>query len=45
MLAPDLPNAQRILNSTDWMALREKLFQYVNNYSYKVVDAKGGFQF
>jgi hypothetical protein len=45
MLAPDLPNAQRILSSTDWQALREKLFQYVHNYSFKVVDAKGGFQF
>ena len=45
MLAPDLPNAQRILNSTDWEHLRDKLFQFVKNYHYKVVPAKGGFQF
>ena len=45
MLAPDLPNAQRILNSVDWNNLRDRLFQFVKNYSFKVVDAKGGFQF
>lgn len=45
MLAPDLPSAQRILNSHDWKALREKLLGFVTNYSYKVVDARTGFQF
>jgi hypothetical protein len=45
MLAPDLPDAQRILNSQDWSKLRDQLFNYVKNYSYKVVPAKGGFQF
>lgn len=45
MLAPDLPDAQRILNSQDWSRLREQLFSFVKNYSYKVVPAKGGFQF
>jgi hypothetical protein len=45
MLAPDLPDAQRVLNSTDWTALRSKLFNYVRNYNFKVVDAKSGFQF
>jgi len=45
MLAPDLPSAQSVLNSTDWATLREKLMGYVTNYSHKVVDAKTGFQF
>ncbi len=45
MLAPDLPAAQRALNSSDWKSLREKLLGFVNNYSYKVVDARSGFQF
>jgi hypothetical protein len=45
MLAPDLPDAQRIFNTTDWTVLRSKLFNYVRNYSSKVVDAKSSFQF
>jgi hypothetical protein len=45
MLAPDLPDAQRVLASTDWTTLRSKLFNYVRNYNFKVVDAKSGFQF
>ncbi len=45
LLAPDLPEAQRVLNSTDWTRLRDQLFTFVKNYSYKVVPAKGGFQF
>jgi hypothetical protein len=45
MLAPDLPDAQRVLASTDWTTLRSKLFNFVRNYNFKVVDAKSGFQF
>lgn len=45
MLAPDLPDAQRMLNSADWNLLKSKLFNFVRNYSYKVVDAKSSFQF
>jgi hypothetical protein len=45
MLAPDLPDAQRVLNSVEWGKLREKLFTFVKNYTTKVVPAKGGFQF
>jgi len=45
MLAPDLPDAQRILNSVEWGRLREQLFGFVKNFSHKVVPAKGGFQF
>lgn len=45
MLASDLANAQRIMTSEGWTKLREQLFGYVSNYSYKVVPARGGFQF
>jgi hypothetical protein len=45
MLSPDLPNAQRALNSVEWTTLRDQLFGYVKNYSYKLIEAKGGFQF
>lgn len=45
MLAPDLPDAQRALNSGEWSHLRDQLFGFVRNYSQKVVPAKGGFQF
>jgi hypothetical protein len=45
MLAPDLPDAQRVLNSPEWKHLREQLFGFVKNFSHKVVPAKGGFQF
>lgn len=45
MLAPDLPDAQRMLNSVEWGRLREQLFGFVSNFSHKVVPAKGGFQF
>jgi hypothetical protein len=45
MLAPDLPDAQRVLNSAEWKRLREQLFGFVKNFSHKVVPAKSGFQF
>lgn len=45
MLAPDLPDAQRVLNSVEWGNLREQLFSFVKNFSQKIVPAKGGFQF
>ena len=45
MLAPDLSNAQRILRSDGWEQLREKLFGFVKNFSFKVVPARNGFQF
>jgi hypothetical protein len=45
MLAPDLPNAQRMLNSAEWTRLRDQLFNFVKNYSYKIIPNKNGFQF
>jgi hypothetical protein len=33
------------LNSDDWTILQDRLFNYVKNFSYKVVPARSGFQF
>ena len=45
LLAPDLPDAQRILGSKDWYTLKDKLSDYISNYNQKVVEARKGFQF
>jgi hypothetical protein len=45
LLAENIPVVEKILASSEWSLLQEKLFGYVNNFSYKVVPAKGGFQF
>ncbi|MCC6500584.1 MAG: hypothetical protein IT313_09995 [Anaerolineales bacterium] len=45
LLAPDAMQARQILNSNDWGILQDRLFGYVKNFSYKVVPARGGFQF
>lgn len=45
MLVADSNNAKRIMASQDWSLLQEKLFGYVTNFAYKVVPARGGFQF
>jgi hypothetical protein len=45
LLASDVTQARQVLDSSDWGILQEKLFDYVKNYSYKIVPARGGFQF
>ena len=45
MMASDIESAQEALNSTAWIELREKLFEYVDDFSYKIVPARSGFQF
>lgn len=45
LLADTAPQARHVLNSSDWTQLQDRLFVYVKNYSYKVVPARGGFQF
>ena len=43
-VAEDLPTMQSILTSTDWHKLQSKLFDYVTNFNYKIVQATGRFQ-
>ena len=45
LLATDVQQAHRILASSDWALLQDRLFGYVKNYSHKVVAVRGGFQF
>jgi len=45
ILAEDFPDVQRALNSNGWTQLQEKLFALVQNFSYKVIPARSGFQF
>ena len=45
LLANDIVQARSVLDSSDWSLLQDKLFDYVKNYSCKVVPARGGFQF
>jgi hypothetical protein len=45
LLADDAQRAQQVFDSLEWMHLQEQLFGYVDNFSYKVIPARGGFQF
>jgi len=45
LLATDVTQARKVLNSDDWSVLQERLFNYVKNFSCKVVPARGRFQF
>ena len=45
LIANDVAQARRVLESSDWTLLQDKLFDYVKNFSYKVVPSRGGFQF
>ena len=45
LLAESVAHAHRMLGSSDWSLLQDRLFTYVKNYSCKVVPAHGGFQF
>jgi hypothetical protein len=44
-VVPSVGEAQRLLNSPDWERLKNQLSDYVQNYSQKIVKARGGFQF
>lgn len=45
LLAADENEARRVLASAEWGMLQDRLFGYVKNYSYKLVQARAGFQF
>ncbi len=40
----DLPAMQGILDSKEWQGLVNRLMDFVENYQYKIVPAKTGFQ-
>ena len=43
-VTPDLETMQNILESEEWQKLKEKLLNYVDNYTQKVIPATGRFQ-
>jgi hypothetical protein len=45
ILGDDLEAMQRILHTENWAKLQEKLFGLVQNFSYKIIPARSGFQF
>ncbi len=40
----DLTAMQGVLDTKEWQGLVNKLLDYVDNYQYKIVPAKSGFQ-
>ena len=42
---PDLVQARQLLHSNEWLSLRNQLQDFVNDYSQKVIESRGGFQF
>ncbi len=44
-VVPDMQTAQTTMNSTEWDNLYSQLREYVHNFSYKIVESSGGFQF
>jgi hypothetical protein len=41
---PSINSLQKILESSDWESLTNRLLDYVENFEYKVVQARSGFQ-
>lgn len=42
--AGSISGLQNILDSSDWQRLTEQLLDYVENFEYKIVQARSGFQ-
>lgn len=42
---PSVSEAKILLDSADWVSLNNRLLDFVNDYSQKLVEAHGGFQF
>lgn len=41
---PSMNSLKSLLNSQDWDDLTQRLLDYVENFNYKVVQARSGFQ-
>jgi hypothetical protein len=44
MQSPTLAAVDRVLKSSDWDALTHRLLDYVEDFKFKVVQARSGFQ-
>ena len=45
ILSDDIQVVQKALHSENWGKLQEKLMTLVQNFSYKIIPARNGFQF
>jgi hypothetical protein len=45
LLAESVAQARQALQSPDWTMLKDRLFSFIKNYSYKITPSRGGFQF
>jgi hypothetical protein len=43
-IAPDMDVMDKFLASVQWQEISEKLMNYVENFAYKVIRARNGFQ-
>lgn len=41
---PNVGSLQQVLESSEWESLTQQLLDYVENFEYKVVQARSGFQ-
>jgi hypothetical protein len=41
---PSIQSLEEIINSTQWKELTSRLLDLVENYQYKIIQARGGFQ-
>lgn len=41
---PNMSSLQRVMDSQDWQTLSQQLLEYVENFNFKVVQARNGFQ-
>ncbi len=44
-VVPTMEKTRNILDSDEWHSLNNKLQDFVHNYTFKVIEARGGFQF
>ena len=43
-LMPNLQDLQSVLDSSDWDTIKLRLLDYVEDFTFKIVDARKGFQ-
>lgn len=44
VVSPTKPRLVSVLDSSDWQKLMTRLMDYVENFNYKIVPARSGFQ-
>jgi len=45
VVLPSFKTARQVIGSEEWLSLNDKLQDYVDNYSFKLVPLRGAFQF